>query len=147
MNLPGVRAILCNAFVDGFSSAKIALKNEVFDTEPIWVRMTVRELASEQITLNRPATLTRPGLQKIQRECLITVEVFYPVEGAFDGYEGGTDAGGLLAEDVRRFFENKVFAPAKCRAATVNDAVQDEETAGRWWQQRVTIPFFFIEVV
>lgn len=141
MNLPGVRAILCNAFVDGFASAKIALKNEIFDTEPIWVRMTVRELASEQQTLNAP------GIQKVRRECLITVEVFYPVEGAFDGYEGGTEAGGQLAEDVRRFFENKVFAPAKCRAATVNDALQDEESGGRWWKQRVTIPFFFNEVV
>ena len=141
MNFAEVKRILCNAFEASWTSTKLAFGNEILDTEPFWTRMVVRELSSEQYTMG-PV-----GARKFRRDCTVFVDVFSPVEGAWrDVTEGGEDAGSLLGEDVRRFFESTTLAPAKFRGCTVNNPARDEDAKGRWWVTRASAPFYFIEV-
>lgn len=140
MNLADVKQTLCNYFEGAHTSTQISFGNEVFDTEPFWVRMTVRELSREQITMGPE------GARKFESRCAVFVQVFSPVEGAFRSIRGGEFSGTQLAEDIRRLFEGKTIAPAKFQAAHIDAPVRDDASKGRWWMQVVTANFFFFEV-
>lgn len=138
MNLATVTQALYGAFMDAWSSTPVAAENEIFETEPSWVRLTVRELASEQQTLGPKRA------RRFRRDCAVYVQVFTPAEGAFLDVKGGVRAGLELAEDVRRFFEGESISAAKFHAATVTRERLDAET-GRWLTLLVTCPFYFHE--
>jgi hypothetical protein len=139
VNLADVTKILAKTFLAGWKSTKVALENEVFDKEPSWVRLSVRELASPQQTLGPK------GARRFKRDCVAIVQVFWPVEGAFLGVEGGVDAGLRLAEDARRFFEGESIAPAKFHNASIGPPQKDPAAPGRWWTRNVSCPFFYVE--
>lgn len=138
MNVAQVTQALYAAFIDSWSSTPVAAENEVFDAEPSWVRLSVREQVSEQQTLGPK------GARRFRRECAVYVQVFTPAEGAFIDAAGGVRSGLELAEDVRRFFEGETISAAKFHAVTVSRERLDPAT-GRWLVILVTCPFYFME--
>jgi len=115
----------------------IALDNEAFEAPTdgsSWIRLVVRNTASEQETLGAP------GQRKFERRAVVFAQIFVPVDVGANNPVAAISADGLAAT-VRNLFEGVSFGGCNFYGSLIREGRAD----GRWWLVVVEAPFTYYE--
>jgi len=129
MTIQDKHAIIIKRFKDNFSTTPIAYENVEFkvDTDVDWVRLSVQNGDSNQVSMGTPAVANRfVGIIFVQ---------IYTRAGR------GTATALSIAQEVSDIWRNKQFDGITCRAPDINHLGVE----GSWFQINVSCEFFYDE--